>query len=108
MDGVRLSSVWCVEWRWVCAVLVRLAQWCGPCSAHPSACCRVLLSRHALLPVMSCAVVWVVSICPRSSCGGVSSVHPPLVVVVGGAVVDGGACCVMVGGMVIEGRLVLH
>ena len=39
------------------------------------------------------------------SCGGVSSVHLPLVVVVGGAFVCGGACVVVVGGMVSEGRL---
>lgn len=46
----------------------------------------------------------VVGVSPRSLCGGVSFVHPPLVVVVGGAIVDGGACVVVVGGIVMEGR----
>ena len=42
-----------------------------------------------------------VSVC--SSCGGVSSVHSPLVVVEGGAIVDGGVSCVVVGGMLGKG-----
>lgn len=49
----------------------------------------VLLSCRALLPVGFGVVVWV-SVCLWCSCGGVSSVHHPLVVVVGGAIVDGG------------------
>ena len=62
---------------------------CGSCPTRPTA---VLASTA----VMSCTVlrqvcgVWVVSVCLWCSCGGVSSVHSPLVVVVGGAVVDGG------------------
>jgi len=51
-------------------------QWCGSCPTHPIA---VLASTA----IMSCTVprqvhgAWVVSVCLRRSCGGVSSVRPP-------------------------------
>lgn len=58
-----------------------------------------VMSRTVACQMLRCGGVW----CVCCSCGGVSSVHPPLVVVVGGAIVDGGAC-VVVGGVVMEGR----
>lgn len=88
----------------VCAaVLLSPVLWRGLCPALSSAWQCVLPSCHAL----SCChglVVCGVSVCLWCSCGGVSSVHSPLVVVEGGAIVDGGACAVVVGGMVMEGR----
>lgn len=83
----------------VAAVLPSAVVWLVPYSSRCSAgeyCCQSC--------VVSCQVcgVWVVSVCLWCSCGGVSSVHSPLVVVEGGAIVDGGACCG--GGWHGEGR----
>ena len=104
MDGVhppRLCAVWngggvCCYW-----------------STQPSACgLHHILPVHTVSTAQSCRVLFlvgsctvrVVSVSPLSLCGGVSSVHPPLVVVVVGAIVDGGACVVVVGGVTSEGR----
>lgn len=59
------------------------------CPTHPIA---VLASTAVMSCTVTCRVcgVWVVSVCLWCSCGGVSSVHSPLVVVEGGAIVDGG------------------
>lgn len=65
------------------SAVVRLVPYLSHCSAGEY-CCHVV---HC--SIARCAV-WVVSVCLCRSCGGVSSVHSPLVVVVGGAVVDGG------------------
>lgn len=102
MDGVHPPR--CVEWRWCALLLSCPVQWCGVCPAHPIA---VLASTAVMSCTVPCRVcgAWVVGVCLCCSCGGVSSVHSPLVVVVGGAIVDGGACSVMVGGMASEGRL---
>lgn len=63
---------------------------CGLC--HPLPACTVSTAQSCrVLFLVGGRTVRVVSISPRSLCGGVSSVYPPLVVVVGGGVVDGGA-----------------
>lgn len=73
-----------VEWRWRVLLLSCPAQQCDPCPAHPSA---VLISTAVMSYTVRCRVCGVAraTICPRSLCGGVSSVRSPLVVVVGGA-----------------------
>lgn len=98
MNGVRVDewmSGWCPSssvcgMAVVCTAAVQPSAvvWLMPYSSHCSAgeyCCHV---TQCSLPGVWCGVgvgvgVW-------CSCGGVSSVHSPLVVVVGGAVVDGG------------------
>ena len=80
-------------------------RWCGSCLTHPIA---VLASTAVMSCTVLCQVCGVgvgVGVCLWCSCGGVSSVCSPLVVVEGGAVVDGGVRVVVVGGMVMEGRL---
>lgn len=89
MDGVRPPR--CVEWRWRVLLLSCTAQCGGVARAL-----LIPLQCWLVLQLMSCTVscrvcgVWVVSVCPWCSCGGVSSVRSPLVVVEGGAVADGG------------------
>ena len=63
-----------------------------------------------MLCTVPCQVhgVRVVDVCLCCSCGGVSSVRSPLVVVEGGAVVDGGVLLWRWGGVVEEGRPLLH
>ena len=87
MDGVHPPR--CVEWRWRVLLLSCPVRWCGLCPTHPIA---VLASTAVMSCTVLCRVrgVLVVSVCLCCSCGGVSSVHSPLVVVEGGAVVDGG------------------
>lgn len=98
---VNVNSVRVDEWMsgWcpssVCGMAVGVlllscpVQWRGSCPTHPIA---VLVSTAVVsctVPRQVCGAVRVsVSVC--CSCGGVSSVHSPLVVVVGGAIVDGG------------------
>lgn len=112
MNSVRVDE-WMVSILLVC-VPCGMAVGCAAAGLpQPSVCglCH-LLPVHTVSTARSCRVLFlvgsctvrVVSVSPRSLCGGVSSVHPPLVVVVGGAIVDGGACVVVVGGMVMEGR----
>ena len=104
MDGVHLSRR--VEWRW-CALLLS-----ARCSGVTRAlliplrageyCCHVV---HCFLLGVWC--VWV-SVCLWCSCGGVSSVRSPLTVVDGGVPLWWWGAVVVVGGIVKEGRLLLH
>ena len=86
MDGVRPRR--CVEWRWCVLLLSRPVRWCGSCPTHPTA---VLISTAVMSCTVPCQVcgVWVVSVCLRCSCGGVSSACSPLVVVEEGAIAEG-------------------
>ena len=94
-------SGWCPS-SLVCGMAVGVLLLSCQCSGAafallvPPQYSSVLLPCHATVPCQVCGV-WVVSVCLCGSCGGVSSVHLPLVVVVGGAIVDGGGA-VVVGG----------
>lgn len=83
------SSVYGMAAGCAAAVLPSAVAWARALLV-PLQCWRVLLSCHTVF-LARCCGVWVVDVCLWCSCGGVSSVHSPLVVVVGGAVVDGGA-----------------
>lgn len=98
MDGVRLSSVCCVEWRWGVLLLARTVQWCGPRPAHPSA---VLASAAVVSCYCSLPGVWCVGECVSVVFvwWGVLCLLPPCS---GGGWGRRG----WVGGMVSEGRVV--
>lgn len=104
MDGVHPPGV-CGVWNGggVCccqSAPVRVAQ---PAS-RSSQCSTRQYCGHTAYCSLSSHAMWVVSICPRSLCGGVSSDNPPLLVVGGVAITEGRAPCGVVGGMVMEGR----
>ena len=89
MDGVHPRRCVVCGMAVVCAAA---SPHCPACAARalpiPVQYSAVLLSCR--VPCLAGCVVWVVCVCLRCSCGGVSSVHSPLTVVVGGAVVGGG------------------